>query len=183
MAKRGNLYHRRFRPRKSPPRRTTPPPKFPSAIILESGTLAQLQADKDYSQRLCAYHWGIYSELAIQRSQIANQISAALSKGTIENYQFDNWQRVVKYKYSLMPLSTSGSLKSGGGRFNIGDIDSNRFPMFPALYLAANKETGLQEVLGQEANLNGLTPIEIALTNSQSISLLSVSGNLESVLI
>jgi hypothetical protein len=69
-----------------------------------------------------------------------------------------------------------------GGRFNVGAIDPMRYPMFPALYLAADKGTGLAEVLGRDKGIGSLTPEELALTKPASISALSVSGKLESVL-
>lgn len=50
-------------------------------------------------------------------------------------FEFSAWQRAVKYRYSLAPLSTKGSLVDPGGRFNIGAIDPSRFPLFPALLL------------------------------------------------
>jgi hypothetical protein len=53
--------------------------------------------------------------------------------------------------------------------------------MFPALYLAAEKGTGLAEVLGRDNGTGLLTPEELALAKPDSISALSVSGKLESV--
>jgi hypothetical protein len=171
---------RRLGPAPSP-RKKPPPLKYPSSIILESGTLAQLQAKKDYSERLCKYYWKQHYELSIQQREVQELLYEALNRSATENYRFDHWQRVVKYAYSLNPLSPTGSLRNGGGRFNIGDIDPNRFPMFPALYLAENKETALQESLGQPEDGNELSAMDLALTNPQSISILSVSGTLESV--
>ncbi len=182
MAKRSNGFQRRFGRKPPPLRRKTPPPKFPSSVILESGTLAQLSANKDYSKELSRYHWNLYSEFSHQRAVVQDQLFESLSRGAIGNYQFDHWQRAVKYAYSYTPLSTKGSLKFGGGRFNIGDIDPDRFPMFPALYLAEDKETALQETLGQQEKSGKLSAMEVALTNPQSISVVSVSGSLETIL-
>jgi hypothetical protein len=51
------------------------------------------------------------------------------------------------------------------------------------LYIAEDKDTALQETLGQTVlGTNGLLPREIALTAPQSESLISVSGELESVI-
>jgi hypothetical protein len=90
----------------------------------------------------------------------------------------------VKYAYSLHPLSTVGSTRDIGGRFNIGALDTVRFPIFSALYIAENKDTALQETLGQEPPPpgSGLTAREMALTNAQSEAIVSVSGQLDAVI-
>lgn len=54
--------------------------------------------------------------------------------------------------------------------------------MFPALYLAADKGTALAEVLGRDKGADSLTPEELALTNPDSISAVSVSGRLDAIL-
>jgi hypothetical protein len=99
-----------------------------------------------------------------------------------EPFEFPGWQRAVKYKYSLAPLSTKGSLSDPGGRFNIGAIDPSHFPVFPALYLACDKKTALAELLGRDGPADSLAPEELALTKPASITVVSVSGRLESVL-
>jgi hypothetical protein len=95
----------------------------------------------------------------------------------------ERWQRAVKYRYGLHPLSAVGSVSDPGGRFNIGDFDRRNFPPFHALYLAIDKDTALQETLGQPATLPEarLTPQDLALTNPQSETIVSVSGTLETV--
>ena len=70
-----------------------------------------------------------------------------------------------------------------GGRFNIGEIDTNRFAVFAGLYLASDKGTALTELLGRPDILGQpLTAEELALTRPTSITVVSVSGDLESVL-
>jgi hypothetical protein len=54
--------------------------------------------------------------------------------------------------------------------------------VFPALYLASDKKTALAELLGRDGPANSLTPEELALTKATSITVVSVSGRLESVL-
>lgn len=63
-----------------------------------------------------------------------------------------------------------------------GAIDPTRYPMFPALYLAADKATALVEVLGRDKCNGSLAPEELALTKPDSISAVSVSGRLDAVL-
>ncbi|HEX8837271.1 MAG TPA: RES domain-containing protein [Candidatus Acidoferrum sp.] len=79
-------------------------------------------------------------------------------------------------------LSTKGSLLDPGGRFNIGEIDPARFPIFPALYLASDIRTALAELLGREGPENSLSAEELALTKPTSITIIFVSGRMESVL-
>lgn len=122
------------------------------------------------------------SDLAYQRSLIADQIRLALL-GKAEAFKFEDWQRVGRYKYALTPLSVAGSLKYVGGRFNIADIDRTRFPPFPALYLAIDRETAMQEVLGQDAGAGGqLDALELALAKPDAIFNVPVKGELRSVL-
>lgn len=149
--------------------------------LLESGRISDIVRSKKFYEDLVEFHWRYYSDLAFQRKKIREQLNSSL-RGAASGFQFSGWQRVVKYKYSLDPLSAKGSLCDPGGRFNIGAIDPTRYPMFPALYLASDKGTALAEVLGRDKNVRLLTPAELALTKPDSISAVSVSGKLESVL-
>jgi hypothetical protein len=80
-------------------------------------------------------------------------------------------------------LNTLGSLQYGGGRFNTGKIDPKLFPIFPALYITEDKDTALQETLGQTALQDAnLLAREIALTTPQSETLISISGEIETVI-
>jgi hypothetical protein len=152
--------------------------------LLELGSLKGLRAAKEATQQLIDYHWTLYSELAFQRSQIEEDLKAALNEAAIGEYPFAKWQRAVQYRFSLHPFCVNGSLSDPGGRFNVGDIDHARYPQFPALYIAADKDTALQETLGQVAPVKGskLTAQEIALANPQSQTIVSVSGTLETVI-
>jgi RES domain len=147
---------------------------------LESGRISDLLSSKAYFEELVEFHWKYYSELEFQRNQIREQIKASL-RDTAQPFEFSRWQRIVRYKYSLTPLSTKGSLVDPGGRFNVGDIDRARYPVFPALYIASDKGTALAEVLGRDKSTGSLTPEESALTKPDSITAVSVSGKLESV--
>ena len=56
-------------------------------------------------------------------------------------------------------------------------------PMFAALYLASDKKTALAELLGRsDQPISSLNPEELALTKAASITVVSLSGQLESVL-
>lgn len=148
---------------------------------LESGQVSDIVKSKRLYEELVEFHWCYYSELAFQRKKIREQLNSSL-RNAAAGFQFSGWQRVVRYKYSLDPLSAKRSLFDPGGRFNVGGIDSTRYPMFAALYLAADKSTALAEVLGREKNAGSFTPEELALSKPDSITAVSVSGNLDAVL-
>src|SRR3990167_5185151 len=118
--------------------------------LLESGTLADMRAAKQITAGLVKYQWNYYAELARQRSVIQEEIQQALMQTCI-SYELKKWQRAVKYKYGLHPLSIMGSLNFIGGRFNTGTGVNTEVPFFPGLYLAQDKDTALQEHLGQES--------------------------------
>ncbi len=127
------------------------------------------------------YQWEFYSELAYQRSKVYEALKSSLAERA-GAFSFQKWQRAVKYRYSNDPLDTRGSLVDPGGRFNIGRIDPSRFRVFPGLYVAAEKQTALAELLGRGDGAQGLSPEELALTRPASITVVSLSGSLESML-
>lgn len=155
------------------------PPKR-NEYVLEEASIELLQAQKTHTKALLEYYWRFYSELAFQRGEKQLEILATLRENCISGFEFKNWQRAVKYKYCLHPFSTVGSLSDPGGRFNVGDLNPN-IREFPALYVALDKDTALQEALGQSDTGSELTALERALTNSQSETIVSISGKIERV--
>lgn len=158
-------------------------PKTAIKYVLEHGTLAQMQATKIWANNLIDYHWQYYSELAHQRSQNFDKIREILLSSCVSDFAFEGWQRGVKYQYSLHPLSSAGSVQFSGQRFNYGnDINTNIAP-FHSLYIAIDKDTVLQETLGQvKVSSSKLTAQEIALTNKESETIVSVSGKIDKVI-
>lgn len=150
-------------------------PKF---YEIDAFRLTDIKQYKKHTEELLKFQWDYYSELAFQRSKILGELQLALIDRCTRSYRFDSWQRVIRYKYSLDPLNTRGSLIDPGGRFNIGDINPNLFPPFSALYMAVDKDTALQETLGQN-NVDGMSPQELALTDPQSISVIAIKGELD----
>jgi RES domain-containing protein len=149
--------------------------------LLDSGQVADIIRSKAEYEELVEFHWHYYSDLAFQRNRIREKLNSSLRERA-GPFTFSGWQRIVRYKHSLTPLSTKGSVADPGGRFNVGEIDPTRYPVFPALYIASDKGTALAEVLGRNNPSDKLTPEELALTKPDSISAVSVSGRLESVL-
>lgn len=141
---------------------------------------------EDYKRKtsiIQRFHWDYYNELAYQRAEIFDSLKLALNEKCFHSYAFHAWQRAVKYKYSLNPLGMEGSLTDPGGRFNIGAIDTTRFPTFPALYIAEDKDTALAELLAQKPNTQtqGMDSLEIALTNKEPITIVAIRGSLDQI--
>lgn len=171
---------RSFRKQRKSRRKEKPPGSLYLLDEFSSGDIRKWEKTKN---ELIAFQWQYYSELAHQRSQIIEQIRTALFNATEGPFSFKNWQRTVKYKYALEPLSAIGSLRDPGGRFNTGEIDPIKFTPFPALYFAEGKDTALQEMLCHNLKKSSdLTPYEFALKNKASITIVSVSGFLERVI-
>lgn len=151
--------------------------KKPLGTLLESGTLQDLRLAKRIEEEYRGFYWQLYSELASQRSKIHGKLFDAVNQSS-QPFEFNGWQRSVKYKYGLHPLSTVGSLQFIGGRFNIGNGINSELASFPSLYVASDKDTALQEQLGQEPS-DELSPSELALTNPTSIVTVSISAKLD----
>ncbi len=150
--------------------------------LLESTNIKELKLAKEITDKRLKFTWVHYSELAIQRHLIMTDLKQAIAKNCIA-FSFDKWQRAVKYQYALHPLCTIGSWQFIGGRFNYGNSINDELAAFPALYIANDKDTALQEHLGQTPAPKGskLTPREIALTATESETIVSVSGKVEQV--
>lgn len=148
---------------------------------LDSGFIADIPKSRALYEQLRQFHWEYYSELAYQRNRIYDSLKSSLRERAAP-FELSRWQRVVKFKYALHPLGTNGSVADPGGRFNVGEIDPTRYPVFPALYVASDKGTALAELLGRGTSSGLLTPEEVALTKPDSIAAVSVSGHLDAVL-
>lgn len=170
---------------KKRPKKCRKTKRHPATVsyLLEQGTLQEMRSNKKKIEALLQYYWSYYHDLAYQRKQVEDQLIRALNEDCVSNYEFENWQRVVKYKYSYHPLSAIGSLQIPGGRFNIGQVNPLHFAPFPGLYIASDRETALQETISPKPinNIKKLTSLELALTERDSITIVSVSGLLEKV--
>jgi hypothetical protein len=123
-----------------------------------------------------------FAYFAHKRSQVMEDLKQSLQDNTT-SFEFNNWRRIISHPFSNTPLSTIGSIKSfPGGRFNIGNIDTERFPKFPALYLAEDTTTAFLEMMGlkPETITGGLTGQELAAAGN--FSHFTVQGNLTNIL-
>lgn len=126
--------------------KTSPPQARSPFVLLDQFSVEDIHKWIAFKEQFLKYHWDYYNDLAYQRSKIADKIKKSLLGAAQKAFTFKKWQRAVKYKYANEPFSAAGSLADPGGRFNIGDINPSQFPPFPALYLASDKDTALQEL-------------------------------------
>lgn len=161
-------------------KKKTPEKKI--TYLLEQTSPEAIREAKKFSEKLERYHWKFYYELAQQREAILDKLKATLLGSVTEQFVFQKWQRAVKWQFSSHPMCVLGSTRFVGQRFNYGEEINSQITAFPALYIASDKDTALQETLGQSGDKNqGLTAKEIALSNPQSESIVSLSGELDQV--
>ncbi|MDR2196133.1 MAG: RES family NAD+ phosphorylase [Gallionellaceae bacterium] len=154
---------------------------LPLLLELERFSASSLHSWKIAKRKFDAIHSDLYFGLEAQRQQHSKLIQEALRRAVTGPFRFENWGRMADYRYTLEPLSMSGSVKGDGGRFNIGgELNPSSFTPFPALYIAENYDTALRERLG--AGASGLQPMEMALRSPASFTYVRVKGNLESVI-
>lgn len=173
-------WHRRFRFFKP----THPIKKDHSTFfLLDQFSVGDVHKWVAFKDEHLKYQWDYHKDLAYQRAKISDKIRKSILEVAEKAFKFEKWQRAVKYKYTLEPLSIVGSLTDPGGRFNIGDINPLQFPPFPALYLAADKKTSFQELLCQKIDPDQENhALDFALTSPNSISVVSLSGSLDSII-
>src|SRR5689334_6712615 len=73
-------------------------------VILDIFSIKDITRFKKATDDLLKYQWEFYTELAHQRSEVLTQIQNSLTQNS-KPFQFDGWQRLVRYQYSLDPLS------------------------------------------------------------------------------
>lgn len=167
------------------------PPSTGSDLIGTTG-LCELErfsnADLDrwnrLSKSLDILHSELYYGFESQRSAYRQELIEALLAPGFRPFEFENWCRIIPYRFALSPLSAEGSLNGVGGRFNVGrDIPSDVRGAWPALYLACDVETARREKFGiaRPAGAHGLTAEELALMPANSVVEIRVSGRIEKV--
>jgi hypothetical protein len=131
---------------------------------------------------LSGFTFSYFFHLEGQRALRHKDLCDALRQSAPAGLVVDRWARIIDYKYSLQPLSAGGSLVRGG-RFNIGsDLDPGKYPVFPALHLAADYETAYAERFGQHPSESGpLAGHEFALRSPRSFTAVNVSGRLHNL--
>src|SRR5262249_55917419 len=131
-----------------------------------------------------SYHDRVYFDLERQRAACYDELCAALRAVQATPISVDRWVRVTDWRWSLSPLSPTGSLRGIGGRFNVrADLDRARGQAFPSLYIAQNDETAYREYFGGALSSHSgkLTLSQFALRRETSFTTFSLRGQLDQV--
>lgn len=157
------------------------PPDQPHSYLLDKFSDGDITSWSKNSAAYQEYQLRLFHHLESQREFYKDSLYQALCDSQTISIHNKQWVRIVDFKYSHTPLSPIGSLFTGG-RFNIGDdLDKNKFPSFPVLYLAQDGETAHKEKFGTTVAANGLTNDELALRKPSSYSYVNVRVNLNNV--
>ena len=154
-------------------------------ILLDTFTEKDLEQWSDRFEDAQRYSDRVYFDLERQRVANHDALCDALRSAGSVDIQVDNWARVCDYRWSLTPLSSAGSTKGIGGRFNLGsDLDRARGQEFPALYIAEDVDTAYLEFFGglPEARHGELKIQEFALRRQSSFTTFTLRGRAENVL-
>lgn len=178
--------HRRLQaPPKFAPARSRPAASGPPSLLeLDRFTAADLERWNKLSKDLDQLNAVLHSGVEPQRQRYYGELLAALQLQPPESIDFDGWVRIVTLRFADQPLSAVGSLKSWGGRFNVGlDVDNATRSPWPALYIASNQETAYREKFGiaKSERVDGLTADELALQTDGSYSAIRLNGRLSAV--
>lgn len=181
------MARRRPRPRAEPPRprRRAAESEGPTLLELERFSHASLDKWLRVAEQLGRLHSALYFGLESCRRAQEPALLDALRSGASGRFEFTDWSRIVDYRYTLAPLSVAGSLKSEGGRFNIGArLSPGAFTPFPALYLGEDYATAYFERFGQtpDTTTAGLSGAELALRRPGSFTQIRVRGRLDLML-
>lgn len=153
-------------------------------LELDRFTGAELDRWAQVSRALDELHGQLYYGFEAQRSADRAALTEAILGSALDIVECEKWCRIVSHRFSLDPLSSTGSLFREGGRFNVGrDLPLDVRAPWPALYLAADQETALRERSGisREGAVGGLSPEELALLPKCSYTLVTVNARLSRV--
>lgn len=157
----------------------------PSLVELERFGAASLHQWKIAAQRMEALQRSLHFGLEIQRQRSEGPLLEAMRSCSSSNFAASGYSRIVDYQYSLDPLSTAGSKKAEGGRFNVGaGLSPGVFTAFPALYCAEDYPTAFLEKFGSSESVhpNGLSGADLALRTPVSFTQVRLNVHLETVL-
>lgn len=149
MSRRGRKPHIPIKGRKIARHPTSGPAEQVRNFLLEQFTESDLKSWRRISRDVDAFNLSLFHALEAQRKLLESNLIDSLLDCTKLDIAVDNWWRIVDYKYSLIPLSPTGSLHRSG-RFNVGiDVDPDAFPIFPALYVAESEDLARLEKFGE----------------------------------
>ena len=142
----------------------------------------ELRQNTQQRKKYTDFLWKEYSYYENKRSELSSEIKNSLMDVAYSNSN-ESYFRIVEKSYSDNPLSMVGSQKQLGGRFNFGEIDPSRFPVFPCLYIAYDHKTAKAEKFSSSKERIGLSfRRENLSTTSASYTLFKVSYELEFII-
>lgn len=162
-------------PRHAPPARRREP------RYLDSFTEFDLEFWDTRSVDAARYGNNVYFDLEKQRVAHHDELVAAVRDAGGVEVPVDGWVRITEYQWCLAPLSAAGSLKRIGGRFNIGEDLDLRAKPFPALYIAHDYDTAMQEYFGGPPSASALSAHEMMLRRPNSFATFVIDGHLHNV--
>lgn len=172
--------------KRAPPRRGSPQaagPGLPPLGVLEEFSQASLSQWRAAGRNLHQYSQVLFFDLEKHRAAHSDELVSAIRSSTAGPASFKGWVRLVDWRYTTQPLSMEGSVRTDGGRFNIGrQLNTATYTAFPALYLAEDFPTAYRERFGidREAGTRGLTADDLTLNRGSSFSNVTVDVHLES---
>lgn len=151
-------------------------------FILDSFSANDIDRWQDNHKNLYEFYWNEYSYYAHFRTQKAEFLRNALLEKS-NSLNFKDWYRCVDSAYLTKPLFATGSRVSlQGGRFNIGQVDSGKFPSFSALYLAENEETAFKEKFQIKNTNSFFDSSDFGLRKKSSFHFFRINGRLDNVI-
>lgn len=137
-----------------------------------------------YSKDLDELAANLYFALEPERRRLRSELIAALQQHQSSPVNIQGWVRIVDFQFTLMPLSSAGSLTGYGARFNVGmDLDPGTLNPWPALYIAEDYETAYREKFQLKSSqlIDGLKPEELALEHGRSHTTVILQGQIDCV--
>src|SRR3989338_10140013 len=92
-----------------PPKRPFKKPPPSAFFLLDQFSVEDIKKWAAFKDQILKFHWDYYNDLAYRRSKIVDEIKKSLLEATQRSFKFSKWQRAVKIKYALEPLSVEGS--------------------------------------------------------------------------
>ena len=137
-----------------------------------------------YSKDLDELEANLHFALEPERRRLRSELIAALQQHQSNPVDIQEWVRIVDFQFTLMPLSSAGSLTGYGARFNVGmDLDPGTLNPWPALYIAEEYETAYREKFQLKSSqlIDGLKPEELALEHGKSHTTVILQGQIDHV--
>lgn len=173
---------KRRKPHRGAPRREEHHP--PDLLVLDRFSEADVETWNRVSRELDELNQELYFATEPARRKRRDELIEALNVRPAQPFEFERWARIVEVCWADTPLSSAGSLRGFGGRFNVGiDVEASSIHPFPAFYVASCSETAYREkyqLARGTGSTGGLTPEELAL--NVSTATFFMSGRIERVL-